>query len=386
MQALLEDAQRVSSGIHDNSWVDGTLGAVGGSLDALGMAIDPLGTLAAWGVGWLIEHVRPLQEALDQLAGKPDEIAERAGAWQGVAESIGIAREQYMSAIEAETAGWFGAAGDAYRGHAGEQLAALDGLATVTKAISYAVEGAGLLVGLVRDIVRDLIAQFVATLAVRLPQWLAAEGLTLGIATPVVAAQVVGLVSRWANRIQDFVRALLNSLRRLTGKLDELTGLFRHPGKRTGHRQTGGEVRRPRNSMDYEVRWADEAYDEIRRGDDELPAIAATAREHGFTPEDIRRVKNHLFREEHLLDSYSDGEMGRFDANPRIAEAWHRLAEGQPHPADLDLLRHERHEAEFMARTGDLSYRRAHAATLDAGFTWDPEAAAADGLGYQHQD
>ncbi|MFD0519414.1 eCIS core domain-containing protein [Paractinoplanes durhamensis] len=75
-----------------------------------------------------------------------------------------------------------------------------------------------------RGLVRDLIAQFVATLAARLPQWLAEEGLTLGLATPVVVGQVAALVAKWVNKIQHFVRALLNSLRKLSGKVADLTG------------------------------------------------------------------------------------------------------------------------------------------------------------------
>ncbi|GAA1643102.1 WXG100 family type VII secretion target [Actinoplanes couchii] len=173
-----------------------------------------------------MEHVKPLRDALDWLAGKPDEIAAHAATWRNVSASASEAHQQYAAAIQMQTAEWLGASGDAYRAHAGEQLAAVDGIATVTNAISYAVEGAGLLVGLVREIVRDLIAQFVATLAVRLPQWLAEEGVTLGLATPVVAAQVATLVARWVNRIQHFIRALLNSLRRLNGKLDELAGIL----------------------------------------------------------------------------------------------------------------------------------------------------------------
>ena len=59
--------------------------------------------------------------------------------------------------------------GDAYRAHAAQQAYALGGIAKASEGISYAVEGAGLIVGLVRGIVRDLIAQFVGTLAARLP-------------------------------------------------------------------------------------------------------------------------------------------------------------------------------------------------------------------------
>ena len=160
---LAEDAAQISSGIHDNSWVDGTLGGVGGTLDVLGMVIDPLGSLVAWGVGWLMEHVKPLKEALDWLAGNPDEIAAHAATWRNASSSAAHTHQQYADAVRTHTAGWAGASGDAYRGHAAQQLDAIGGIATASEAISYAVEGAGLLVGLVRGIVRDLVAQFVAT-------------------------------------------------------------------------------------------------------------------------------------------------------------------------------------------------------------------------------
>ena len=400
---LVEDAAQISTGIHDNSWVDTTLGGVGTGLDVLGMAIDPLGSLVAWGVSWLMEHVKPLQEALDWLAGNPDEVAAHAATWRNVSASVAGTHVRYADALRAQTAGWSGSSGDAYRSHAAQQVDALGGIAKASEAISYAVEGAGLLVGLVRGIVRDLIAQFVATLAARLPQWLAEVGLTLGFGTPVVIGQVAALVAKWVDRIQGFIRALLNSLRRLSGKLNELTGVLDAlkkalrklsrsdptapaPDAPSVPRQTGGELRRPRGDIDFEDVWADHAYDAFRASDDELPAIAETAREHGFSPEDITRIKDHVFRNEHLLDSYGDSTVARFDANPRMAEAWQRLAEGNPHPADIDLLRHERFEAEYMASTGDQSYRRAHAATIEAGHTWDPEAAARDGVGYQRRD
>lgn len=223
---LVEDAMDISNGIQNNSWVDASLGGVGGTLDVLGMAIDPLGSLVAWGVGWLMEHVRPLKEALDWLAGNPDEIAAHAATWRNVSAFATGTHQQFADAVRAQTTGWAGASGDAYRGHAAQQLEAIGGIATASGAISYAVEGAGLLVGLVREIVRDLIAQFVGTLAARLPQWLAEAGLTLGVATPVVIGQVAALVAKWVNKIQHFVRALLDSLRRLNGKLGELTGVL----------------------------------------------------------------------------------------------------------------------------------------------------------------
>ncbi|NUR72265.1 MAG: hypothetical protein HOU81_15740 [Hamadaea sp.] len=219
---LIEDVAQISDGISNDSWVDGTLGTVGGALDVVGLVVDPLGSLVAWGVSWLMEHVKPLKEALDWLAGNPDEISAHAQTWENVAKHVLDAQKYYADAVRIETAGWVGPSGDAYRQHAGTQLTVLEGISKGAHGIHYAVMGAGLIVGLVRGIVRDLIAQFVGTLAARLPQWLAEAGLTLGLATPVVIGQVVSLVTTWVNKIQKFVRALLSSLKKLIPMVKKL--------------------------------------------------------------------------------------------------------------------------------------------------------------------
>ena len=235
---LVEDAAQISNGIQNNSWVDGTLGTVGGALDIIGMVLDPIGSLVAWGVSWLMEHVKPLKEALDWLAGNPDAINAHATTWGNVSKFTGEAHQGYADAIRFETQTWVGESGEAYRQHAGIHLTVLEGIAKAANGISYAVMGAGLLVALVRGIVRDLIAQFIATLAARLPQWLAEIGFTIGIGTPWVIGQVSALVAKWVNKIQEFVRALLNSLRRLkpmVGRLgDILTELKEEVLKKLG--------------------------------------------------------------------------------------------------------------------------------------------------------
>ncbi|WP_052720706.1 WXG100 family type VII secretion target [Actinoplanes rectilineatus] len=219
---LVADAQQLTEGIRNQSWVDGGLGILGTSLDGLSLAVDPLGTLGAWGVAWLIEHVRPLQDALDQLAGDPDEVAAHAATWANIATATDETRQRYADRLATDTADWHGASADAYRAHATENLTVLAGISVASGGISSAVEGAGLIVSLVRGLVRDLIAQFIATLAIRLPQWAAAEGISLGTATPLVASQVASLVSTWANKIQRHVRALLASLRNLTSRINGL--------------------------------------------------------------------------------------------------------------------------------------------------------------------
>jgi len=78
-----------------------------------------------------------------------------------------------------------------------------------------------------------------------------------------------------------------------------------------------------------------------------------------------------------FLPMHFGDDMLRFNGiGERVTTAMYN----NPHPADIDLLRHEKFESDYMASTGDPSYGRAHDATNDAGYTWDPEAAARDGV------
>jgi uncharacterized protein YukE len=223
---LAEDIQLLHQGVKSGSWIDTTLGGVGAALDTLGLITDPLGTLAAWGVAWLLDHVRPLKEALDKLAGNPAQIAANAQTWRNVADQMRFAAGDYRTAVSRQTDMWTGPAGDAYRAHAAEHQGGMNALAEAADTMGTIVEGSGMLVALVRTLVRDAIAEFVSILAVRLWEWLAEEAGTLGLGTPWVVAQVSALVAKWVNKIGHFLRGLLNSLRRLGGVLRQLATLI----------------------------------------------------------------------------------------------------------------------------------------------------------------
>jgi hypothetical protein len=212
---LAEDIRLLDQGVVSGSWVDGTLGGVGAALDVLGLVTDPLGTLVSWGVAWLLDHVKPLSEALDALAGNPAQIAANAQTWRNVSDQLATASRGYADSTVTHLGTWNGAARAAYDGHATELVGALGALSGAAHTMSSIVQGSGELVALVRTLVRDAIAEFVSVLAVRLWEWLAEEAGTLGIGTPWVIAQVSALVAKWVDKIAHFFRGLINSLRRL---------------------------------------------------------------------------------------------------------------------------------------------------------------------------
>ena len=97
---IAEDIEQIGHGVRSGSWVDGSLGIVSAGLDGLALVSDPLGTLLQCGVAWLIEHVRPLSEALDWLAGDPGAIAAQAQTWRNVGGSMRVDSDALARAVQ----------------------------------------------------------------------------------------------------------------------------------------------------------------------------------------------------------------------------------------------------------------------------------------------
>ncbi|MFC0506649.1 WXG100 family type VII secretion target [Micromonospora costi] len=380
---ILEDIELIHQGVQNGSWIDGTLGVVSAGLDALAFVSDPVGALLQYGIAWLIEHVKPLSEALDWLAGDPAQITAHAQTWRNVAASLRDEVDALAGAVRNDVADWGGAAGAAYRAWATEQHQAIGGLAEGADTMATITEATAGLVAAVRLLVRDAIATCVSRLIVYAAELVA----TAGLATPLVAEQVTTLVASWAARIARLLRALINSLRRLIPevrrlaelieKLKQALGRLRgssdaHPVRVAEEGMVhGGHTTRPRNVADYDrqERWAGEAYEAIRQEED-ADAIARHVVDaprldgsRGFSLDEIRQIRRHVFFEEHPMDDYAGGIIHqRYDPSAPMAEAWLRLRRGSPLPEDYALLEHELAESNYYRTHPQADYREAHAA------------------------
>ncbi|MEO3768988.1 WXG100 family type VII secretion target [Micromonospora sp. B9E7] len=219
---ICEDIELIAQGVRNGSWIDGSLGVVSAGLDALAFVSDPVGALLQYGIAWLIEHVKPLSEALDWLAGDPAQITAHAQTWRNVAGSLRADAAELARAVCADVAAWGGSAGPAYRTWATEQQQAITGLAQGADTMAAITEGAAGLVAAVRLLVRDAIATCVSRLVVYAGELVA----TGGLAAPLVLEQVTTLVASWGARIARLLRALLNSLRRLVPEIRRLGDLI----------------------------------------------------------------------------------------------------------------------------------------------------------------
>ncbi|MGV9611254.1 DUF6531 domain-containing protein [Nocardia xishanensis] len=225
---LFESVSDLSEAISSGSWVDAGLGMVGLAAEAASLAVDPLGTLASYGVGWLIDHVQPLQDALDYVAGDPAQIAAYAKTWENVSARIAETVAAQENAVSADVAEWTGAAATAYKARATETSDALNAAVQAASAASTAITMAGEVVSAVRDTVKDLVAQAVG----RLAAWAAEALFSFGVATPVIAAQAATYVAKTLTTITKLFSRLVKTMAKLRPLLAKLKDSFQAIAKK----------------------------------------------------------------------------------------------------------------------------------------------------------
>ena len=90
----------VAEGIRNGDWVEGGIGGLGVAAEAVGVVVDPIGALASWGVGWAMEHVKPLSDLLDMLTGDPDQVMAYAQTWHNISVHTSSTAHLYAGDVQ----------------------------------------------------------------------------------------------------------------------------------------------------------------------------------------------------------------------------------------------------------------------------------------------
>ncbi|HET6504863.1 MAG TPA: RHS repeat-associated core domain-containing protein [Amycolatopsis sp.] len=213
---ILEAGQSVKDGIENGDWASTVMGVAGTAMEALAFVTDPFGSILAAGVGWLMEHVGPLKEALDKLAGDPDQITANSETWKNIAKELGDVATDLGNEVQTDVQSWTGPAADAYRQRADEVTKMLQGAGQACEGAASGVKTAGEVVAAVRMLVRDTIAQVVGHMV----SWALQVLFTLGIGLAWVVPQVVNLVAKTAEDLAALMKNLIKAL----GDLGKLLG------------------------------------------------------------------------------------------------------------------------------------------------------------------
>lgn len=207
---VLDYALTAVADIGNGDLLGAGLNAGAAALGTLGAIVDPLQLLISAGVGWCLEHVAPLRDCLDWLAGKPDVIASFAQTWERIGERLNEVAERLTASVHQDTAGWTSAAIDAYRMVALDQIAHVKAAGVAAGGIGTATALAGVMVATVRATVRDLVAEAVGMIISKAVQ-------AVGVVTiPKVVVEIGMIVTSWSLRILARIKELIAALARLT--------------------------------------------------------------------------------------------------------------------------------------------------------------------------
>ena len=205
--------------------LDITFNAIGAASATVMLAIDPLGSIIGAGVGWLIEHVSFLRDALNQVMGNPEEIQANVEANKARAAELRVLAEDHKSGL-ATFDGWTGQSSERFKASMDNMTHELEDLANAVETKAKIVAIMGMLVTVLRDIVRDLIAQLIGSLiggaliaaAMMIPTFGASIPIFCGFAV----GKAVALGVNIASRVARVVAALGRQMKRI-GDLDEIT-------------------------------------------------------------------------------------------------------------------------------------------------------------------
>ncbi|MFC7343771.1 WXG100 family type VII secretion target [Saccharopolyspora griseoalba] len=215
----LDSIRATVNAVNTQDWGDFAASAGVLALDGLVTVIDPVGTALAAGVGWLMEHLAPLRELLDFLAGDPPAIAAGADTWKAIKEDLQALADEFPSQADQQTSGWSGPAKDAYTKQVQEYTEGLQGMALSAGNASSVIATAGTMVATCRAIVRDIIAAIVAELV---------KGALAALAGSVVSfgATVAGYLAYAAGRIGMTISKITAKISQLLAKLGKAGALL----------------------------------------------------------------------------------------------------------------------------------------------------------------
>lgn len=139
------------------------LGTIASGIDVVKTVFNPVPTLLAAGLGWLVEHVGFLRDALDAVTGDPAATLRLSEDLHRAAASLRLTADSLRDAVgNGATSQWSGLAADEFRQTTIDYVGRVDSAAAATDAAGYVVYTTGAVMSGARALFRDLITTVLA--------------------------------------------------------------------------------------------------------------------------------------------------------------------------------------------------------------------------------
>jgi hypothetical protein len=193
----VDAALELLNAIQSGSWIPSGLST--GNLADLSAMMRPIDAVTEAGLGWLVPYLQPLQDVLDQMAGKAAVVQSYADAWQQASAKVDDVRTRLAALAGGDTTGWGGTAFEEYQKRAQDIQLALEAAAHVCAATSLFTQQAGQVIANARRQVNDLFTALVTRLVSYVRTATAAQG---GQVTPEVLYRCTSMINNCWQQIE----------------------------------------------------------------------------------------------------------------------------------------------------------------------------------------
>ena len=316
------------------SALDATLNTIAVAADLVDAAVNPIKTGVSWVVNWIISHIAPLPDMLQQFTGDPEKVEAAALTWERIGDQWTQAAAELEAAVAAGLDAQVCRTLSAYKVQIGSVIETFRSLGDACRIVATCLNILSAMVKIVYDLTREAIGDLIGTFAQSVIE---AVG-TVGLATPAIVAQISATVSKWVTRITTKGKQVLNgfqealkSFTKLDGVLEKLGGalkkLFSHVGDvpdkvhdawKAGKRKAGDVL--------------DDVHDAFKSGarkvgdfvDDPKAALKAGADKIGDLAEDAWKAGKHKVDDlaDGVEDAWKAGKHKVDDLADGVEDAW----------------------------------------------------------------
>lgn len=222
---LLDDIEQLSSAITNKSWVSEALAGVAMGVDTIAYVSDPLGTLMAWGIGWVFDHIQPFKDWMLQLAGDSDQLRANGQTWKNISATLRAAAHNIEQDVRASfpDGSSTGSTASAYVTASSATTAGIAMAGTLSGAVGTAYDVCAVIIQFVHDFVRDAISQVVGSILSYAVELVA----SFGTAFPLVMEQISTRVASLMGGVSRRIAALKESLSNLGAQLTNADQLLK---------------------------------------------------------------------------------------------------------------------------------------------------------------
>ncbi|GAB3427484.1 hypothetical protein [Flindersiella endophytica] len=183
--------------------------------NVMSIAADPLNWLISQGLGFLIDWIQPLQDAIGYVTGNPERMDEEIAKWTRVQNALTPLAQEVRDASNNGLLVWEGKASDAAKTRLNDFADGVDGIANDVKLIQMIMNISKMLMELAYNFVLGLIAEFVEWMIMIWIPALASAPVTFGGSTAAAGTATAYRATATTSRVTKFIQKVNMILTRL---------------------------------------------------------------------------------------------------------------------------------------------------------------------------